>query len=456
MSKSTHKLLLVTLFALLFVATLALCACGPSTCEHNYSDWEVKTDATCISTGEKQRTCTKCGDVQTETIAVAEHTFGDWHDEVSATCIADGTVGHKDCSVCNKHFDVEGNEIENIVITALGHDVQNHPAQEANCKQVGWDAYETCSRCNYTTYVEKPKEHNFVDGICIGCEIELATGLSYTESDDGTYYIVSGLGEETRTEFAIPSTYNGKPVLEIGTSAFREKLRLLKVIIPSGVTKIGENAFRFCEAVTDIVIPSTVTEIGENAFRNCTNLKNVSIPLGVEKIPAYTFYECIGLENIEIPSSVTEIGYAAFRGCIQIENITIPTGVKTIGEQAFYNCTGLTSVVIPSSVISLGKYAFYQCSSLVSVDIPSSVTSIGENTFKNCTSLVSVVVPSSVTSIQKGAFCDCTSLSTINFTGTEDEWNAISKGSNWDCYYINISHRYVQLNYTVNCNYVEE
>ena len=38
----------------------------------------------------------------------------------------------------------------------LGHDLNHHDAQAATCTAIGWDAYDTCSRCDYTTYVEIP------------------------------------------------------------------------------------------------------------------------------------------------------------------------------------------------------------------------------------------------------------------------------------------------------------
>ena len=31
-----------------------------------------------------------------------------------------------------------------------------HDAKAASCTEIGWDAYETCSRCDYSTYAEKP------------------------------------------------------------------------------------------------------------------------------------------------------------------------------------------------------------------------------------------------------------------------------------------------------------
>ena len=37
-----------------------------------------------------------------------------------------------------------------------GHDLVQHAAKAPTCTEIGWDAYDTCSRCDYTTYVERP------------------------------------------------------------------------------------------------------------------------------------------------------------------------------------------------------------------------------------------------------------------------------------------------------------
>ena len=36
------------------------------------------------------------------------------------------------------------------------HDLKQHAAKAPTCTEKGWDAYETCSRCDYTTYAEQP------------------------------------------------------------------------------------------------------------------------------------------------------------------------------------------------------------------------------------------------------------------------------------------------------------
>ena len=43
------------------------------------------------------------------------------------------------------------------------HDLKQHAAKAPTCTEKGWNAYETCSRCDYTTYAEQPAlNHNLV------------------------------------------------------------------------------------------------------------------------------------------------------------------------------------------------------------------------------------------------------------------------------------------------------
>ena len=76
--------------------------------------------------------------------------------------------------------------------------------------------------------------------------------------------------------------------------------------------------------------------------------------------------------------------------------------------------------------------AFYNCRGLTSINIPEGVTSIGESAFNGCTGLTSITIPSSVTSIGDKVFYGCTGLKTINYTETEEQWNAISKDCGWN------------------------
>ncbi len=65
--------------------------------------------------------------------------------------------------------------------TALGHDEQSHAARAATCTAIGWDAYVTCSRCDYTTYTERAAlGHSYASGVCATCG---ATNPDYVAVD---------------------------------------------------------------------------------------------------------------------------------------------------------------------------------------------------------------------------------------------------------------------------------
>ena len=184
--------------------------------------------------------------------------------------------------------------------------------------------------------------------------------------------------------------------------------------------------------VTSVNIPNGVTSIGENAFSGCTNLTSVNIPDSVTNIQRKAFQNCSSLESITIGNSVAIIDYSAFYGCSSLSSITIGNGVTIIGSTVFKNCTNLANINIPNSVTSIGDGAFSGCTSLASITIPNSVKGIGNGVFQNCTSLTSITIPDSVTSIGNYAFGYCSSLANIYYTGTEEQWNAITKSSNWN------------------------
>ena len=201
------------------------------------------------------------------------------------------------------------------------------------------------------------------------------------------------------------------------------------VIIDDGsVTIIGDSVFNGCNGLISVKIPEGVTSIGGNAFNHCSNLTSVKIPKSVTSIGNQAFCYCNSLSSIIIPEGVTSIGSDAFSGCSGLTSINIPEGVTNIGNYAFNGCSGLTSVTIPNSITSIGAI-FRYCRSLTSVNIPDSVTIIGSNAFEGCSSLSTIIIPSSVTSIGDMAFYDCNSLRTVNYAGTQEQWNAITIGS---------------------------
>ena len=307
---------------------------------------------------------------------------------------------------------------------------------------------------------------------------------TYEVGKDGTITITD-CDTSANGAITIPSEIDGKPVTYIGYNAFYGCTGLTSITIPNSVTYIGHNAFWYCSGLTSITISDSVTSIGYGAFERCTGLTSITIPNSVTSIEtgafdgctgltsinvasgnnyysdnngvlfnkkktelirypegksqtSYTipnsvtsigdwaFYKCTGLTSITIPNIVTSIGYSAFKRCTGLTSITIPDSVTSIGYYAFEHCAGLTSITISNSVTSIEKEAFAGCTGLTSITIPNSVTSIGSFAFEQCTGLTSITIPNSVTSIGYMAFYGCTGLKDVYYTGSKDEWKAIS------------------------------
>ena len=76
------------------------------------------------------------------------------HAAKAPTCTEIGWDAYDTCSRCDYTTYAE--------LPALKHALEQYAAQAPTCTEIGWDAYDTCSRCDYTTYVELPAQHDLV------------------------------------------------------------------------------------------------------------------------------------------------------------------------------------------------------------------------------------------------------------------------------------------------------
>lgn len=143
--------------------------------------------------------------------------------------------------------------------------------------------------------------------------------------------------------------------------------------------------------------------------------------------------QCETKQNVEFVEGTTFVGNNNGRPGLMsyIESINIPDGTSIIGNYAFQNMGRLKNISIPNTVTSIGEYAFSYCG-LTSITIPDSVTSIGTQAFYYCSSLANITIYDNVTSIGEYAFAHCKSLAHIYYTGTKTQWDAITKGGNWN------------------------
>ena len=215
-------------------------------------------------------------------------------------------------------------------------------------------------------------------------------------------------------------------VTNIGSSAFWDCGALSAEIAPS-VTAIGNSAFKGSKIIS-VTIPSGVKVIGDDAFRTCQNLSSVTVCEGVETIGQNVFRACSSLTSIELPASIGEIGSATFMECKEMQSAKFAPGSKQVklGDNMFTECWNLARVTLPLSIDRIGEGMFQNCKMLAGVEIPQGAESIGMWAFASCSGFTTVVIPDSVTTIGTAAFSACP-LKDIYFTGTEEQWNAISK-----------------------------
>ena len=116
---------------------------------HSFSEHK-QSEATCVSPAKYLGTCSDCGFYRTYDRGDIDPNNHDLirHEAKAATCTEIGWEAYDTCSRCDYTTYVE--------LTNGGHSLTHHAAQAATCTEIGWEAYDTCSHCDYTTYVELP------------------------------------------------------------------------------------------------------------------------------------------------------------------------------------------------------------------------------------------------------------------------------------------------------------
>ena len=306
--------------------TLGMC----NTCGGSYYGGHAWGEWSSAGNGTHTRSCTNyCREVDTAkctggkatctTKAVCEVCGGKYgekdsnnHDLVqhaakAPTCTEIGWDAYEACSRCDHTTRKE--------LPALNHNLEQHEAKAPTCTEKGWDAYKTCSRlgCNYTTYQEIPAlKHDLVH--------HNAQAATCTEIGWDAYKTCSRLGCNYTTYQEIPAlnhdlvNHNAKAptCTEIGWDAYKTCSRL-----GCNYTTYQEIPALKHDLVHHDAQAPTCTEIGWDAYDTCSRL-------GCN----YTTYQEIPALNHDLVQheakapTCTEKGWNAYETCSRCDYTT--------------------------------------------------------------------------------------------------------------------------------------
>ena len=192
-------------------------------------------------------------------------------------------------------------------IPALKHDLEHHEAKAPTCTEKGWDAYDTCSRCDYTTRKEIPALNHAL-------EQHAAKAPTCTEPGWDAYETCSRCDYTTYAE--LPAQHD---------------LRHHAAKAPT-CTGIGWDAYDTCSrcdyTTTYVELPAlnhaleqheaqapTCTEIGWDAYETCSRCDYTTR----KELPALNH----ALEQHEAQApTCTEIGWDAYETCSRCDYTT--------------------------------------------------------------------------------------------------------------------------------------
>ena len=126
---------------------------------HNYKANVV--DPTCTEDGYTKYVCSLCKDSYSEDGDVAVgHTFGEWIFTKQPTATEKGEM-YRQCSVCSIK--------ETKAVDPHEHTMADGAAQTPTCTVDGWNSYEYCTQCEYSTKVIIEAEgHDYGEYVSIG------------------------------------------------------------------------------------------------------------------------------------------------------------------------------------------------------------------------------------------------------------------------------------------------
>ena len=253
--------------------------------------------------------CKNCGSVETREILGYRKYDSNSHRFYVAecqNCHNDGNVsylkvhtGGTETPTCTKGKTCEKCGAEYGEKDPNNHDLVHHDAKAPSCTEIGWDAYDTCSRCDYTTRKELPALNHDLRQSVITAPTCTETGWAYVKCSRCDYYdtpVLPALKHDLRQRVITAPTCTGEGWAHVACSrcdyftslvlpALNHDLEQHAAKAPT-CTEKGWNAYETCsrcDYTTYVELPAqhdleqhaaqapTCTDPGWNAYETCKN-----------------------------------------------------------------------------------------------------------------------------------------------------------------------------------------
>ena len=208
-------------------------------------------------------------------------------------------------------------------------------------------------------------------------------------------YSVRAANTSISGDIDIPQTYNGKPVVVIQNSGFKDCSSLTSILIPNSIKSIGINAFENCSNITEITIPEGVTLIGNNTFKGCVKLASASFPTSIESFGANAFAGCTSLTSIVLPKNIQEIGANAFANCSKLATIEVFGDTPATLKTGVFS-SNVSKIYVKPSLVSTYKTLWAEYKDKIVGFTQYTITynlNGGTNSTKNITSFLKIDLP---------------------------------------------------------------
>jgi hypothetical protein len=188
-----------------------------------------------------------------------------------------------------------------------------------------------------------------------------------------------GLTNKSVTVIEIPSTFNGKEVVELGYNSFRTT-GITSIFIPNTILCIYRSTFEFCTKLTEVRFEegSRMQYFGLWVFWNCKSLKRIDFPASVTTISTsagrffeYTALDCFSYAGTTDFSSlqnffqnVTTVYVSNSYPSSTFAGKTVIKGTQTCGVSSEYfevptiKCALKCSVVVVRFNVPFQQYMF--------------------------------------------------------------------------------------------------